>query len=635
MADTTEVEYIIDQNQTQVNLSSAPSLQVRTYIPHKIMRSLYYFVLASGLILFIVSVNNLYLNNRIPWNTMVHDVSVGGMTVSQAREALTVYVDEFKNRDVRLLTEEGEFLTKNTEFQPTFDIEKAIVTAFERGHNPDPLKNVQTRTASMFFSVRIPLESWYDENRFVRTIINKIPKLKNNQPIDATVAWADRQFKAVAGRGGLGFDEEKAKKSFSENIRSFASKDIPVDILSKEPDVTIAATTKAIRRAYAAYGKNVRMYYTYDGYNYDSWAFAISDRREFIEFRKVWEGNEFVLYPVLNAEMLREELNRRVAPYMYRAKEDVTIRDDNGKIVVEGVARDGYYLDIPRSIININESVMKGILDTVGNIRADLVVAHLTGGISNPDNPFGITDVLATGVTDYFGSPENRKFNINHAAKNFQNIVVKPGEDFSFLKYLGEVDSLSGYLKELVIVNGDSSEPNWGGGVCQVSSTLFRTVFFAGLNVKKRTNHSYAVKYYEPLGLDATIFIPAPDLVFENDTKNTIIIQNLVDLKRTKMYFKLFGKKDGRKVEYEGPIDQGTVGEKNEHYRVMWTRSVELPDGTKRTDKFGSTYKNKDLVKKHKPDSTLHNSADSTGLRNGVVFGDSAHTGATTSNTPN
>ena len=82
-------------------------------------------------------------------------------------------------------------------------------------------------------------------------------------------------------------------------------------------------------------------------------------------------------------------------------------------------------------------------------------------------------------------------------------------------------------------------------------------------------------------------------------------MQNLVDLKKTKMYFKLFGKNDGRKLRFEGPKDDGPVGEKLEHYRITWYRFIEFPDGKERTDKFISVYRNKDLVKKHQPENLL------------------------------
>jgi vancomycin resistance protein YoaR len=170
---------------------------------------------------------------------------------------------------------------------------------------------------------------------------------------------------------------------------------------------------------------------------------------------------------------------------------------------------------------------------------------------------------------------------------------------------MGKVDSANGFMKELVIVDGDSTEPQYGGGLCQVSSTLFRTIFFAGLPVISRVSHSFEVKYYRPAGLDATIFDPYPNLVFENDTKNLLLIQNYVDLNRTKMYFKFFGKHDGRRLRFAGPTVLDSVGEKKEHYRVTWYRYIDFPDGTSRTDKFMSVYLNKDLVKKFQPENLL------------------------------
>ncbi len=590
------------------------------------------FFFGAGFLVGLIGLNNIILNSRIVWNIKVNHVSLGGTTISEAREILQGHVRDFAGEEIILESSEGRFLIRSNEIAPTFDIERALLEAFDIGHQQNYWANFKVRLNCIFSSKTVSINSSFDDKRFVKAITQKIPKLKNNQPVDASVAYALKEYAVVSGTSGLGFDEEKAIDQYKSILASFDKKSITISIESRSPQITYEIAQAAIRKTRYMLGRSLRMIYSYDGYNYDSWGITIGEKRDWIEFRKIKTetGSKsepvsgFKLEPVFNSEKLRAELNQRIAPYMYRAKEDITIRDEKGKPVADGIARDGYYLDVSRSIASINKFLVTPDLDSVGNFRAPLIVAHLEGGIANPDNKFGITDVLATGVTDFFGSPANRKFNIDHGAKKFQNLLLEPGKTFSFVKTMGLVDSITGYLKELVIVNGDSSEPNWGGGMCQISSTLFRTVFFAGLYVKKRTNHSYEVKYYAPIGLDATIYDPAPDLIFENDTKNVVLIQNLVDLSRTKMYFKLFGKKDGRKITLEGPIDGGNVGEKMEHYYFSWLRHIEFPDGTKRTDKFGSTYKNKDLVKKHKPDSTQILDQDSTKLRAAVMPYDSA-----------
>ncbi len=562
-------------------------------------------LLLVGWMVSLIAVNNAYLNDRIVWNSKIGAVDVGGKTVHEARQLISDHITKFRKTSVKISSNEGEYRIVHQEFDPQFDPDMVLFEAFRRGHQHDFLENQKTRLASVFRVSFHSLDHWFDEKGFENKIVLHIPKLNENPVVDAEVVLAGKEFMAKPGRDGYGFNTADALEQYNRILARLGVENLKIEIFPKSPDIDLNMAQFARRRANQLIRRRLTMIYSYDGYNYDRWTIDNYERKNWIEFRKVKEFGNYSLYPVLNSDRLRNDLNHRIAPYMYRAKEDIIIKSENGKPVVEGIAKDGYYLDVPKTIKAINSAIIHNELDTSGHYAVPLEVAYLKGGVSNPNNEFGISDVLATGVTDFFGSPENRKFNINHASPSFQNVIIEPGKKFSFIRQMGKVDSTTGYEKELVIINGDSTEPQYGGGMCQVSSTLFRTAFFAGLKIIKRSNHSFEVKYYLPSGLDATVADFGPDLVFENDTKNLILMQNLVDLKRTKMYFKLFGKNDGRKIRFEGPNDDGPVGEKNEHYRITWYRYIEFPDGKSRTDKFMSVYRNKDLVKKHQPENLL------------------------------
>lgn len=563
------------------------------------------FFLVLGWLVTAIAINNAYLLDRMVWNTRIGPVDISGKTVLEARLILNQYIKQFNNEPTRISSNEGEYEIPNIELEPFFDLDPVLNEAYKRGHSQNFIANQKVRLASLFRLVSFNLEYWFDENRFVTILTRRIPKLLENPVIDASVILSGKEFIAVAGNEGFDFDHNEAIEQYTNILSRLGTESIEINIFPKQPDIDLSMAQFAKRRANQLIRRRLTMIYSYDGYNYDRWTIDNYERKNWIEFRKIKEYGNFSLYPVLNSDKLRNDLNKRIAPYMYRAKEDIVIKNEKGKISVEGVAKDGYYLDVPKTIKKINLAIINNELDTAGQYAVPLEVAHLIGGVANPDNEFGISDVLATGVTDFFGSPENRKFNINHASPTFQNVIIEPGKKFSFLRQMGKVDSTTGYEKELVIINGDSTEPQYGGGMCQVSSTLFRTVFFAGLKILKRANHSFEVKYYLPSGLDATVADFGPDLVFENDTKHLVLMQNLVDLKKTKMYFKLLGKNDGRKLRFEGPNDDGPVGEKLEHYRITWYRFIEFPDGKEKADKFISVYRNKDLVKKHQPENLL------------------------------
>jgi vancomycin resistance protein YoaR len=169
--------------------------------------------------------------------------------------------------------------------------------------------------------------------------------------------------------------------------------------------------------------------------------------------------------------------------------------------------------------------------------------------INSIDN-LGITSLIGEGRSNFRGSPKNRIFNIKVASSRFDGTLINPGEEFSFVKILGEVDDEHGYLPELVIKK-DKTEPEFGGGICQVSTTAFRAAFNSGLKITARKNHAYPVQYYNPQGMDATVYIPRPDLRFLNNTPSYILIQTKIE--GTELVFRFFGTDDGRKIEIIGP----------------------------------------------------------------------------------
>ncbi|GAB4219972.1 MAG: hypothetical protein Fur009_8450 [Candidatus Microgenomates bacterium] len=166
-------------------------------------------------------------------------------------------------------------------------------------------------------------------------------------------------------------------------------------------------------------------------------------------------------------------------------------------------------------------------------------------------NNFGIEELIAQGQSDYTHSIPSRIHNLKLAASKFHGVLISPGKVLSFNETVGDISSLTGYQPAYVIKDGKTVLGD-GGGVCQVSTTLFRAALNAGLPIIERTAHAYRVIYYENdmgPGFDATVFAPDVDLKIKNDTSSYILIQTSIDEKNNLLIFKLFGKKDNRKVE--------------------------------------------------------------------------------------
>jgi vancomycin resistance protein YoaR len=161
----------------------------------------------------------------------------------------------------------------------------------------------------------------------------------------------------------------------------------------------------------------------------------------------------------------------------------------------------------------------------------------------------GIRELLAEATTRFAGSSLERSFNIGLGASKLNGYKVAPGQVFSFAQAMGPVTEAAGFKKAFVI-SGEQTVEGVGGGMCQVSTTLFRSVYFAGLPIVQRRPHSYQVRYYLPTGLDAAVFLPQLDLKFKNDTPGTLLIQSSVG--RTGVTFRVFGTRN-RKVSWVGP----------------------------------------------------------------------------------
>lgn len=213
----------------------------------------------------------------------------------------------------------------------------------------------------------------------------------------------------------------------------------------------------------------------------------------------------------------------------------------------------------------------------------------------------GLKEMIGQGTTNFRGSPKNRIFNINRALKQFQGILIKPGEEFSFVNYLGEVDGEHGYLPELVIIN-NQTKPEFGGGICQVSTTVFRAAINTGLKITERKNHAYPVQYYRPYGMDATIYIPKPDLKFQNNTPGYILMQSSIE--GTNLTYRFFGTNDGRQVKINGPhiLESNPDGS----MKTVFSQSVTDISGQDFiNDSFWSNYKSPSLFPHPTTDHTL------------------------------
>ena len=240
---------------------------------------------------------------------------------------------------------------------------------------------------------------------------------------------------------------------------------------------------------------------------------------------------------------LKEYLEKQI--FQEASSSQLTLNENN-KINFNNTIQQGQGLNINISTEIIKKAVEENI--TSIDISVDTYPAKLI--IDKTLQEKGIKEIIAIGVSDFSGSSKNRIHNIDTAVHQFHGVIIPKGEKFSFNNTLGDVGSATGYKKELVI-RGDETVPDWGGGVCQVSTTLFRSAMLAGLDIEKRRNHSYAVSYYEPAGSDATIYIGSQDFQFTNTTNSDLALH--VHKQDQKLVFTILGTHSENTTQLFGP----------------------------------------------------------------------------------
>jgi vancomycin resistance protein YoaR len=231
---------------------------------------------------------------------------------------------------------------------------------------------------------------------------------------------------------------------------------------------------------------------------------------------------------------------------------------ENGRVVAFKLSKDGKRVDLEKLKKQIIEKMQEAAMaKEPQTFTIKIPVEVLEPKVSTDKiNNYGIRELIAEGKSLFRGSIENRAYNINLAATRLNGILIPPGETFSFLKAVGDISTFTGY-KQAYVISGGKTVLGDGGGVCQVSTTLFRAALNAGLPIVERNQHAYRVGYYEQdrlPGVDAAIYSPGVDLKFKNDTGKHILIQAYPDMVDYSLIFQLYGTKDGREVIVNEPV---------------------------------------------------------------------------------
>lgn len=509
---------------------------------------------------------------------------------------------KYKN-GIKLTYQDKTFTVLPAELGYEIDTEKSIDQVFSYGHKEDLLQSAKEQLSLIsgvvdFKNIVSRKALLIEENRWKEISAIETPAQ------DFSYKFNKGGFVPVEAEEGFVINQDKLRQDIENNFINSKNDTIALELIKKESTISEDKGQSALLKAQSLLTKEIVL-----TYNTNSWKVTAEDFGSWISFAaKENSDKTYTLSPAPATDQIKAYLVS-IVPQVNREPVNAQLEFKDDKVGVFSLSQNGIAIDTEESAKKISETIFqetnyatKEKTDTAPAtaeaITVELVVSKVTPELTtdNIDN-MGITSLLATGESDFHGSTKSRVHNITVGASKFNGVLFGPGDTFSFDTILGNVGAKEGYLPELVIKQGKTI-PEYGGGLCQVSTTAFRAAVSSGLEITERTNHAYAVKYYAPQGTDATIYPPHPDLAFVNNTPHYILIQTR--MAGTKLYFDFYGTNDGRKVETEGPVvyERGTGGA----MKTWWKQRVYDKDGKLFVEKtFYSNYKSAALYPRTNP----------------------------------
>lgn len=292
--------------------------------------------------------------------------------------------------------------------------------------------------------------------------------------------------------------------------------------------------------------------------------------------RKEFQNNGLTLSPVFEYD--REKLSRKVkelASDIIIEPRDATFRVNSNDTVTVIPAKDGIDVDLARLENDINMSLGSGIQQEVNLTLIPVAPFRSTDFVES----MGVKGLLASYTTSFDPSKTSRSYNVSVAAKAFDELLIMPGHEVSFNDVVGPRSSEAGYKNAPVIVNNEFVD-GLGGGVCQVSTTLYNSVLLANLDIVERTNHSLPVSYV-PIGRDATVSYGSLDMKFRNNTDSYLYIKSYISGGQLTM--KIFGN-----TEFKRDVAVSSWVTQTIEPQVIYEDDATLPKGEEVVKQGGS-----------------------------------------------
>ncbi len=502
---------------------------------------------------------NLYHYGLIFPNTFIAGVNVSSLSPDKASLFLAENIEVPEK--IILIANDTPWAIETKEINLNYDYAHSARAAYERTRTGNIFYDFAKRVTSPFVKTNLGLRMSLDEEK-LESALSVIAGEIAVEPVFPSVQLIAKQVSVEKGRAGTDLDVKVLRAKIGQAL-SFASSE-PIEIPLKEIDPTLTDEEAQVLADRAEKLKNK----------------VLTLKFEFQTF--TYKGNQLLELLYAKKEYRQgaiEELANELAKSVNREPQDSVFVFEEGRVKEFAPSKDGVTLNAEALTEKIKESLrtLETAADTL--VSLDVPVERKAPKIQTEDvNNLGIKELIGRGSSRFAGSIANRIYNISLASSRFKGVLVAPGETFSFNEVLGDVSAFTGYKQAYIIQDGKTILGD-GGGVCQVSTTLFRAALNAGLPIIERRAHSYRVSYYEQdslPGLDATVYAPTTDLKFKNDTPGHILIQPVVDTKKATLVFEIYGTSDGRIAKTTKPVVTNVVAPPEDLYQD----DPALPAGT-------------------------------------------------------
>jgi vancomycin resistance protein YoaR len=465
---------------------------------------------------------------KLPAGARVAGVPVSGLDAAEARARLERRADRLRHVPVEFRAGGRKWRIRPSALGVEVDWRAGVEAARRQGEGFGPFRGLRRIGVRVFGTdIHPPTEVYEPALDF---LVAKLGRDIDQPHRDAALRLRGLRVAVEPGREGLTLDRQAAPATIVQALAGFERLPVELPVHRKPPAVRAADLKPVAAQVRTALSAPVTLSLDNTRWRLPRWRLA--------GLLDLPDGGEAALsIGGPQADRWLARLQRSVNRPARNA--DFLITSSGVEITPE---RDGLELDAP--------AAAKAILAAA--LRRDNRVARLSVKRATAERTaaeargMGITGLVASYETIY-GGEANRLHNVRLVAQLVDRTLIEPGATFSFNGATGERSADKGFVEAPVIINGEL-QTGLGGGVCQVSTTVFNAAFEAGLPITSRTNHALYISHY-PTGRDATVNYPDLDLKFVNDTGKWLLLRTFVG--SSSLTVALYGTPVHRRVESE------------------------------------------------------------------------------------